>query len=95
MPLSTNQLMADIKFLNEDELIELNQFIVGRIKHERNEASRRMKRQLVVGSKVSFEDNDGVTVQGKIIKVMRKFAKVDVAHCTWRVPLNLLTKVTA
>tara|TARA_Y100001963_G_C6532832_1_gene331898 strand:+ start:247 stop:537 length:291 start_codon:yes stop_codon:yes gene_type:complete len=95
MPLAINQLMADIKFLNEDELIELNQFIVGRIKHERNEASRQMKRQLFVGSTVSFEDNDGVTVQGKIIKVMRKFAKVDVGPVVWRVPLNRLTKLEA
>ncbi len=95
MPLAINQLMTDIKLLNEDELIELNQFIVGRIKHERNQASQRMKRQLFVGTKVSFEDNDGKTVQGRIIKVMRKFARVDVAHCTWRVPLNRLTKVAA
>ena len=55
MPLSVNQLMADSKFLNVEELLELNQFVVGRIKHERNEESRRMKRQLFVGSKVSFE----------------------------------------
>ena len=95
MPLAINQLMTDIKLLNEDELIELNQFIVGRIKHERNQASQRMKRQLFVGTKVSFEDNDGKMVQGRIIKVMRKFARVDVAHCTWRVPLNRLTKVAA
>ena len=95
MPLAINQLMTDIELLNEDELIELNQFIVGRIKHERNQASQRMKRQLFVGTKVSFEDNDGKMVQGRIIKVMRKFARVDVAHCTWRVPLNRLTKVAA
>lgn len=95
MPLSTNQLMSDIKFLNEAELVELNQFIVGRIKHERNQASQRMKRQLFVGTKVSFEDNDGKMVQGRIIKVMRKYAQVDVAHCTWRVPLNRLTKEAA
>ncbi len=95
MPLSTNQLMADIKFLNEDELIELNQFIVGRIKHERNEASRRMKRQLFVGTEVSFEDNNGFTAHGKIVKVMRKFARVDTGAHVWRVPLNLLTKLEA
>ena len=96
MPLSTNQLMSDIKFLNEEELIELNQFIVGRIKLERNRASQRMKRQLFVGSKVSFEDNNGWTVQGKIIKVMRKFAQVRGPDQTvWRVPLNLLTKEAA
>lgn len=95
MPLAINQLMADAKFLNEEELIELNQFIVGRIKHQRNEASRRMKRQLFVGTEVSFKNDDGGTVQGKIIKVMRKFAKVDTGPAIWRVPLNLLTKVAA
>ena len=95
MPLAINQLMEDAKFLNEEELIELNQFIVGRIKHQRNEASRRMKRQLFVGTEVSFKNDDGGTVQGKIIKVMRKFAKVDTGPAIWRVPLNLLTKVAA
>ena len=95
MPLAINQLMEDAKFLDEEELIELNQFIVGRIKHQRNEASRRMKRQLFVGTEVSFKNDDGGTVQGKIIKVMRKFAKVDTGPAIWRVPLNLLTKVAA
>jgi len=95
MPLSTNQLMSDIKFLNEAELIELNQFIVGRIKHERNKASQRMKRQLFVGTEVSFEDNNGFTAHGKIVKVMRKFARVDTGANVWRVPLNLLTKLEA
>ena len=95
MPLAINQLIEDAKLLNEVELIELNHFIVGRIKHKRNEASRRMKRQLFVGTRVSFEDNDGFTVQGKIIKVMRKFAKVDTVGNIWRVPLNRLTKLEA
>ena len=96
MPLSTNQLMSDIKFLNETELIELNQFIVGRIKHERNRASQQMKRQLFVGSKVSFEDG-GKVFHGEVQKVMRKFARIRVESRgeTWRVPLNLLTKVAA
>ena len=96
MPLSTNQLMSDIKFLNEAELIELNQFIVGRIKHERNRASQKMKRQLFVGTKVSFEDG-GKVFHGEVQKVMRKFARIRVESRgeTWRVPLNLLTKVAA
>ena len=93
MPLAINQIMSDIKFLNEDELIELNQFIVGRIKHERNIQASRMKRQLFVGSKVSFRDNAGRMAEGKITKVMRKFAKVDTGDNTWRVPINLLNKV--
>jgi hypothetical protein len=95
MPLSINQLMADAKFLNEDELIELNQFIVSRIKHQQNEEARRMKRQLFIGSKVSFRDNDGRMAEGKVVKVMRKFAKIDTGDATWRVPINLLNKVAA
>ena len=84
-----------ISKMDLEEMLTLNSFLVGRIKHERNEESRRMKRQLFVGSKVSFEDNDGQTVQGKIVKVMRKFAKVDTDANIWRVPLNRLTKVVA
>ena len=94
MPLAINQLMSDIKFLNEDELIELNQFVIGRIKHARNEEARKMKRQLFVGSKVSFRDNDGRIAEGKVIKVMRKFAQIDTGNEIWRVPLNLLNKVS-
>ena len=96
MPLAINQLMEDAKFLNEEELIELNQFIVGRIKHERNRASQQMKRQLFVGSKVSFEDG-GKVIHGEVQKVMRKFARIRVESRgeTWRVPLNLLTKEVA
>ena len=95
MPLSTNQLMSDIKFLNEAELIELNQFIIGRIKHERNNKARTMKRQLFIGSKVSFRDNDGRMAEGKVVKIMRKFAKIDTGDAIWRVPINLLNKVSA
>ncbi len=95
MPLSTNQLMADIKFLNEAELLELNQFIIGRIKHQQDEEARRMKRQLFVGCQVSFRDNDGRMAEGKIIKIMRKNAKVSTGDTVWRVPLNLLNKVAA
>lgn len=95
MPLAINQIMSDVKFLNEDELIELNQFIVNRIKHERNKNAQRMKRQLFVGTKVSFRDNDGRMAEGKVVKIMRKFAQVDVGDSVWRVPLNLLNKMAA
>jgi hypothetical protein len=83
-----------------EEMLQLNKFLVSQIKHARNEEGRRMKRQLVVGSLVSFEDNGGQTVQGKVVKVMRKYARVELAHtrgqfgqAIWRVPLSYLTKV--
>lgn len=81
-----------IAHLALSDMLELNKFLVGRIKAKRSDESKRMKRQLFVGTRVSFEDNDGKILTGRIVKVMRKYAQVDVAHCTWRVPLVSLTK---
>ena len=84
-----------ISKMNLEEMLALNSFLVGRIKAKRAAEAKRMKRLLFVGTKVSFEDNDGFTVQGKIVKVMRKFAQVDTGANIWRVPLNRLTKLGA
>ena len=85
-----------ISKMNLEEMMALNSFLVDRIKAKRAVEAKRMKRQLFAGTKVSFEDNNGWTVQGKIIKVMRKFAQVRGPDQTvWRVPLNLLTKEAA
>ena len=65
-----------INKMNLEEMMALNSFLVGRIKAKRAVEAKRMKRQLFAGTKVSFEDNNGWTVHGKIIKVMRKFAQV-------------------
>ena len=86
---------AAITQLPLDDMLELNKFLVAHIKHKRNIASQKMKRQLFVGTKVSFEDNDGRKAHGKIVKVMRKFAQVDTGANIWRVPLNALTKLEA
>jgi hypothetical protein len=93
MPLSVNELMLDAKLLTYEELRELNKFVVDRIKYERANKARSMKRTLFVGSTVSFEDNDGKRVQGKVLKVMRKYAKVDIGQAIWRVPIVVLKKV--
>lgn len=82
-----------IAHLTIDDMLELNTFLVGRIKAKQNEEGRRMKRQLFVGSEVSFRDNDGRMAEGKVTKIMRKFAKVDTGDTIWRVPLNRLNKV--
>lgn len=95
MPLAINEIMSDVKFLNEEELVELNQFVVNRIKHERNKKAQLMRRQLFVGTKVSFRDNDGRMAEGTITKVLRKFAEVDIGQVVYRVPLNLLNKMAA
>tara|TARA_B100000287_G_C20345323_1_gene667534 strand:+ start:387 stop:665 length:279 start_codon:yes stop_codon:yes gene_type:complete len=84
---------TEITGLSIEQLMELNSFVVGRIKHERNVKARLLKRQLFIGNLVSFEDNDGKEVTGSITKVMRKFAQVQVGRVTWRVPISHLTKV--
>ena len=81
--------------LDLQEMLELNKYLVGLIKAKRAVQAKRMKRSLFIGSKVSFEDNDGQKQTGQIIKIMRKNAKVDVGHFTWRVPLTALTKEVA
>jgi len=84
---------TEITGLTIEQLLELNSFVCGRIKHEQNVKARLLKRQLFIGNLVSFEDNDGKEVTGSITKVMRKFAQVQVGRTTWRVPISRLTKV--
>jgi len=77
------------------ELSALNTAVVQRIKFLRSEEARKMKRTLFIGSQVSFRDNDGRMAEGKVIKIMRKFAKVDTGGDIWRVPLSSLNKLVA
>ena len=90
----TAAVQAAITQLSLDDMMALNSFLVGRIKAKRAVEAKRMKRQLFVGTKVSFRDNDGRMAEGKVVKVMRKFAKIDTGDAIWRVPLNILNKVT-
>ena len=78
-----------------EELRALNSAVIQRIKLIRSEEARKMKRSLFIGTQVSFRDNDGRIAEGKVIKIMRKFAKVDTCGQIWRVPLSSLNKMVA
>ena len=97
----TTAIQAAITGLDIADMVELNKFLVGRINHHRRLQAQKMKRQLFIGTPVQFENNDGNVVQGKVIKIMRKFAQVRVETGpgqmseTWRVPMNVLTKVSS
>ncbi len=78
-----------------EELRALNTAVVQRIKFLRSEEARKMKRTLFIGTQVSFRDNDGRMAEGKVTKIMRKFAKVDTGGDIWRVPLSSLNKLVA
>ena len=54
----------------------------------------KLLRTIIVGDKVSFAGRGGVTVFGKVTKVMVKNIVVDTGEARkWRVPATLLTKV--
>ena len=91
----TTAVQAAITQLPLNDMLKLNKFLVEHIKAKRALEAKRMKRQLFVGTKVSFEDNDGFTVHGKVIKVMRKYAQVDIGPVIYRVPLTAITKEAA
>ncbi len=89
----------NIDHLTEQQLINLNNQVIERIKHLRRRASMRAKRSLSVGNTVSFNDNYGIHTTGTVTKVNRTKAKVRVQmpglnrHTTWNVPMNMLTIV--
>ena len=89
----TTALQAAIAGLTLPDMLEINKFLVGRIKHQRNVRSSQMKLMLCVGNVVSFTGNSGKTLNGKVVAIKRKFAHVDVGPNIWRVPMNTLTVV--
>ena len=84
-----------INKMDLEELRTLNSAVVQRIKWIRSEEARKMKRTLFIGTQVSFRDNNGRMAEGKVTKIMRKFAKVDTGGDIWRVPLSSLNKLVA
>jgi len=86
----------NINNLSEKQLVELNEKVVARIKQLRRNSSRRTASTLKLGQTVSFEDNNGVTTIGKVMKVKRTKAEIKVhtharGTCTWNVPMSMLT----
>ena len=83
--------------LTLDDMLELNKYLVGQIKEKRTEKGRAIKSSLGYSDKVSFVNSKtGVRLHGEIVKVMRKYAKVNVPGGPfgqqWRVPLSMLCK---
>ena len=83
--------------LTLDDMLELNKYLVGQIKEKRTEKGCAIKSSLGYSDKVSFVNSKtGVRLHGEIVKVMRKYAKVNVPGGPfgqqWRVPLSMLCK---
>ena len=65
-----------IKSLGEEELVYLNRLIVERFKLISQAKSTREMAKYNIGELVEFEDNNGETVTGRVIKLNKKTVSV-------------------
>ena len=73
-----------------EELSSLNHDIVGIIKHRRKMAAKDMGSILSVGDDVKVTDRNG-TSRGKIEKIMRTRAIVNIHGMRYKVPMSMIT----
>lgn len=92
--------LPNINNLTEQQLLELNNRVIARVKELRQQKSRQNKLRLQTGQKVSFDNSRyGVTETGTIIKVKRTRAIVEVKNrfgsgtTRWDIALNMLNPI--
>lgn len=74
--------------LSNDDLNEL----VMAIRFARTQLVKEVKNTLRVGATVQYNGRNGLT-QGRLVKIARTFATVQVGQTSWRVPMNMLEAV--
>lgn len=77
----------------EAELLSLNSALVGRLKTMRAREARVVKASLNEGDVVTWVGRKG-SQRGTVTKIARKFASIQTATGSWRVPMNMLKKVS-
>ena len=77
----------NLSSLTTEELIQLNEDVVGLIKARRRQAASKKRRQLSLGDVVNV-DGHGT---GIIMKIMRTRALVELNGVTYKVPMNMLS----
>ena len=86
-------ILNELKNLDEKDLVALNRAVVAQLKLERAAKAKAMKMSLNEGDTVSWTSPARGPRQGTVVSIKRKFAHVDVGNGTWRVPMNMLKKV--
>jgi len=94
MGLSVYEQMQNVKLLTLEELLELNEFLVGQIKHVRKQNNIRARSNFSVGDNVGFGDRGArgkrSYKEGTLHAIKRTRAQVHVDGVLWTVPLNML-----
>ena len=93
MPKMTpTQILNHTSNLTIEELGQLNRDLVALLKHRRTMAARDMGSILSVGDDVIITERDG-TSRGKIEKIMRTRAIVNIHGMRYKVPMSMLSFV--
>jgi hypothetical protein len=72
----TRRIEDFIKDLSEQELAYLNRLIVERLKLIHQAKSTLEMAKYGIGERVEFEDNDGNTISGRVIKLNKKTVSI-------------------
>ncbi len=86
-------ILDELSNLNEQQLLSLNAAVVRNLKRVRAAQAKAMKLSLNEGDTVKWRGKKGPQ-RGTVVAIKRKFAHVDVGNVVWRVPMNMLNKVT-
>ena len=87
-----NNIFEELNHLDVDQLLELNDIIVGKIRSRRAAQVRAAKASLSEGDLVAWHGKEGHQ-QGNVVAIKRKFAHVDASGNLWRVPMHMLKKM--
>jgi hypothetical protein len=94
MGLSLYEQMQNSKLLTLEELLELNEFLVGQIKHTRKQKNIKARSNFSVGDRVGFGERGSrgkrSYKEGSLHAIKRTRAQVRVQGVLWTVPLNML-----
>lgn len=90
--MNTEQIIGMVLKMDEQELKDINEIILHRLKKLRDKKTSRMRKVLEVGDVVSYQSSKSDDeIMGIITKIARVKAIVDCgSHGMWRVPLSML-----
>ena len=88
--MTPTQILNHTSNLTDEQLAQLNRDLVALIKHRRKMAARDMGSILSVGDDVIITERDG-TSRGKIEKIMRTRAIVNIHGMRYKVPMSMLS----
>ena len=90
--MTPTQILNHASNLTDEQLAQLNRDLVALLKHRRKMAARDMGSILSVGDDVIITERDG-TSRGKIEKIMRTRAVVNIHGMRYKVPMSMLSFV--